>query len=659
MVSSWWFPIVVLSSAWLAHLLHSWFINIRACQKSGIPFVVIPFAPHSIAAQLLAPIWMPLLSYLPTPVRGQWCVFMKTDMLWGELYAPFRLMGSDTVLTCSPMSIVLWTCAADVNNQITERRNDFIKPTQNYSIIDIYGKSAISVEGQLWKKHSKVIGPPFNEKNNQMVWSESIYQVERVLANLLQSKLSSKSIEDVQDLSSRISLSIISQAGYGIRMDSGRFETDGKESEPIDERAKIKNEWVKGNIHGHKMSYADALLAVSTHVFWLFVFPRPLLRVLPFKTARLAYSAFHEWGQYMREMIEAKRKEIDAIENTEPPQNSDLLSALVNNVGDPRAFVKDQTTNSGSIGIDGFSEDELMGNTFMLIVAGHETTAGTLHICLILLAMHVTSQRRLQHDIDSLFGNRDPSDWDFDRDFSKASGTMVGAVLNEVLRWGCPVLAIPKWTLTEQALNVNGAACTVPKNTLISLHVAAAHRNPNQWPHSKPSGCDKLEYEHSNTDDLGEFNPQRWLLEQSETGARSIGSAAGTQSQCDEESISDVADVAATLIRPIKGAYIPFSMGSRACKGRRFSQVEVIAILSVIFQKYSLELAVDEWASDKEVEPMGDDLKMELWLKAKNSAKQKLRNNMRFLMTNRMEGAHVPIRFVKRGSERFAVDMCG
>jgi len=41
--------------------------------------------------------------------------------------------------------------------------------------------------------------------------------------------------------------------------------------------------------------------------------------------------------------------------------------------------------------------------------------------------------------------------------------------------------------------------------------------------------------------------------------------------------------------------------GARSCLGRRLDQVKVIVVLSVIFQRYSLELAVDEWATDDEV----------------------------------------------------------
>jgi cytochrome P450 len=333
----------------------------------------------------------------------------------------------------------------------------------------------------------------------------------------------------------------------------------------------------------------------------------------------------------MREMIVAKRDQIDDTLDSKPKQrNTDLLSNLIESARGVQDFVEDQSTGSGKIGLDGFSDDEIMGNAFLVIMAGHETTAGTLHIALLLLAMNVGSQRRLQNEVDSLFGGRTPSDWNYDHDFSSASNGMLGAVVSETLRWMPPVSAIPKWTPEEQPLNVNGVGCTVPKNTMIALNVPAAHRNPNQWPHGKPGRPHDLEYAPSNPDDdLGEFKPERWLP----SSSNNAGS-----------------------YRPERGAYLPFSEGSRICIGRRFTQVEMVALLAVIFQNYSVELAVDEWANDAEVERMDEDLRHEVWSKARASSKWKLRTKMTFLMTNRMNNEHVPLRFVRRGKERFAAE---
>ena len=50
-----------------------------------------------------------------------------------------------------------------------------------------------------------------------------------------------------------------------------------------------------------------------------------------------------------------------------------------------------------------------------------------------------------------------------------------------------------------------------------------------------------------------------------------------------------------------------------------------MVVLSVIFQKYSIELAVDEWATDDEVAQMSIKDKKALYKKAKDKAKQTIR----------------------------------
>ena len=648
MASHYWLLLAIIGLLYSGRLALSLYQNIKACRASGIPYVVVPFDPHSIISQILYPIWHPVLSLLPSFVQGKWFIFMKPDLLWSELYAPFRKAGSDTVLTCSPTRIQLQTSSAGVISQITERRSDFPKPTHIYDIIDIYGKTIISSEGEIWKKHRRLAAHPFNEKNNHIVWSESIVQAQELLAHVRRrNQKSSASVHDLEDLTSRAALAIISRAGYGVRMkwpqqDDARVIPNNGDA-PV-EAGSLGIDWVEGKTNGHEMSYADAIFSVSHDVFWLFAFPRSILKFFPFESARRAYRAYSEWGQYMREMLDAKRKELAGGKEV-APRGTDLLSSLVRSSADVNTFVNDNTTNSGKIGVGGLSDDELMGDAFVLIMAGHETTAGALHYGLLLLAMHLESQRKLQHDVDSIFGDTPPAEWNYERDFSRAFGSMPGAVMAEVLRWLPSVPGIPKWTPVQQSLDVNGTKCTVPKNAVVTIHAPAAHRNPNQWPHGKPSRPHDLEHRGSNPeDDLGEFRPERWLRNGNES---ENASTSGTSP------VPSAADTAATLIHPIRGSYLPFSEGGRACLGRRFSQVEMMGLLSVIFQKYSVELAVDEWASDEEVERMTAAQRREVWNKARATAQHKFRNCMKNLMTNRMTNTHVPIRFVKRGEERF------
>lgn len=336
----------------------------------------------------------------------------------------------------------------------------------------------------------------------------------------------------------------------------------------------------------------------------------------------------------------------------------DLMGALVKGAGIadqsmrvPSYLEKGRTTTSKQL----LTDDEIIGNAFLILLAGHETTANSIHFAIDFLAMHPSSQRRLQVDLDRIFAGRPISEWGYERDFSSLFSGMAGAVLAEELRHVPPVPNIPKWvptTSAPQALIVNGQKRFVPPGTYIYLVSVAAHRNPNQWSHGPPSDPANPAHPTSNQDnDLEEFKPERWFpsanapgTEPDEEGTVSVSDGAGTFTGT---------DVSSAFIRPPRGAYVPFSDGPRGCLGRRFAQVEALAVLAVIFSQYSVELAVDDWATDAEVEEMSTEQRRVVWEKAKKQAKDLMHNNISMILSLQLRNGVVPVRFVRRGSERF------
>jgi len=102
---------------------------------------------------------------------------------------------------------------------------------------------------------------------------------------------------------------------------------------------------------------------------------------------------------------------------------------------------------------------------------------------------------------------------------------------------------------------------------------------------------------------------------------------------------------------------VPFSDGYRACLGRRFAQVEVLAVLAVLLQNYSVELAVDRWATDEEVIAMDEDARVEVWQKAAAHARDLLLTGLGVIISLQMRKGYVNLRFLPRGRERFPDDV--
>lgn len=287
------------------------------------------------------------------------------------------------------------------------------------------------------------------------------------------------------------------------------------------------------------------------------------------------------------------------------------------------------------------TEEEILGNAFVFILAGHETAANTIHFSNLFLAMHPSSQARLQEDLDALLGDRPSTEWDYDEDVPKLFGNMCGAVMNEELRVLPPVVGIPKTTAPgrPQGLTVNGQHYTIPEDSFLSLSSPGLHRNPKYWPHTS-------------TEDLNEFRPERWLVGENSTSTEHQTSESAQGPDADGPDTRP--DTSSTLYRPPRGAYIPFSDGYRSCLGRRFAQVEILAVLATIFKTWSVELDVSMFLKEGEKEEeLSDERKREVWKLADERARELMRTGMGTIVTIQLRKGKVPVRFVKRGCERF------
>jgi len=360
------------------------------------------------------------------------------------------------------------------------------------------------------------------------------------------------------------------------------------------------------------------------------------------KKAKEAWNAYMNWEQYMEELLEKKVAADLAGEHTE---GMDIMGSLVKNATDE--FRLKQMKSPGQMESSevrkGLTDENILGNSFVMLLAGHETTANTIHFSLVELAINPSSQRHIQKDIHEAFGDSPPETWDYDASVNILLGNMVGATINEMLRLMPPVINIPKSVRPDQdqTIVIDGEKKIIPRGIHINFNAVGIHRNPKYWPSKGPSKIS------GRPDDLDDFVPERWLRED---GGHEV------EDESEEEDFGGFTgkDTSSQLFRPPRGAFLPFSDGPRSCLGRRLAQVELIAVLSVIFQKYSVELAVDAWASDEEVERMSVDEKRAVYEKAQDKARAVLltASSMITLRLNRGE-TFIPVRVVKKGEERF------
>ena len=176
-----------------------------------------------------------------------------------------------------------------------------------------------------------------------------------------------------------------------------------------------------------------------------------------------------------------------------------------------------------------FSDRELLDEVMTLVVAGFETSAGTLNWAWYLLARHADVEQRVVSEAAELLPHSEPVSGEH-----VASLTWLQQCLNETLR-----LYPPAWIFTRRAIeDVALGDFDLPAGTDIYISPYVLHRTDHYWP--EPSA----------------FRPGRFASELQDRDHRS--------------------------------AFIPFSLGTRRCIGEYLAMLEMKIHLGLLSQKFHL-----------------------------------------------------------------------
>ncbi len=223
------------------------------------------------------------------------------------------------------------------------------------------------------------------------------------------------------------------------------------------------------------------------------------------KHERISYEA----EQIIREVIEARQKS-DA-------EQDDLLQMLI----DARYEDTGKT----------MSYRQLLDETKILFVAGHETTANALAWTWYLLAQHPAALQKIREEVTQI--NSDGV-LQFE-DLRKLEYTT--QVIEESMR-----IYPPAW-ITDR-LSMDEDECMgyhYPKNTMIGIYIYGTHHNPKLW--EEPTA----------------FKPERFTKEEKK--------------------------------KRIPYSYFPFGGGPRLCIGNNFAMMEMQLVLAKMAMAYDFELA--------------------------------------------------------------------
>ena len=266
--------LIALSSLQAARCYIAFRRNLAAAKASGIPYVILPIFPVARFWLTTQALWLPFLRLLPRKWLDSWLPISLQNSGWTLRHDPFRKHGSDTLLLVAPGKCELKTADAAVISQITSRRSDFPKPLEVYGSLMLYGANVVTTEGPIWRAHRKITSPSFSEKNLHMVWDESIFQAQSMMNSWIEAGSKSSVVTTLGEGCMRLSLHIISHAGFGQRLQWPTKHEATENSEKAQMDGAINSDRASKE---HTLSYSDTLIALLENVIWILLVPKPVL----------------------------------------------------------------------------------------------------------------------------------------------------------------------------------------------------------------------------------------------------------------------------------------------------------------------------------------------------------------------------------------------
>ncbi|KAL8642325.1 MAG: hypothetical protein Q9228_000977 [Teloschistes exilis] len=627
---------------------------------------------------------------LPSTWTDPWLRVL--DPLWAYRtpYSLFAKYG-DSFLVVSPWGLYLANASPSVIHQIATRRTDWVKPIEHYSVVEQFGSNVVTTEGSTWRDHRKITSGSFNEKSNAVVWKESIRQAQEMIKTWAKRDSNGEDstmwVKDVYPDAATTSMHIISRSGFGVKLLWPGEELEDEDEADAGGYERFSSHEPKGE---YTMTFKESMHTILRDVIWMGLFSRKWSERLPLERPKKVWEGFANLNSYLHELLELKKNAIKdgtaEKDSLDLMGNTPLLSpTLASRSSQEKTKTKKVPTDrnlsvstaplieaaSNTETTTTFTTANILGNAFIFLFAGHETTANSLTFLLVFLALNLPAQRRLQSTLDAILApypkGQNPQEWPYPSMFNTLGNSYLGACINEQLRLIASVTMIPKRSVGPQTLVLDdGRIVRVPGDTFQHFCVPSVHRNPRYWPHKTSSLRDP-----SAKDDLNDFVPERWLLPSTNPSGeneKEAGDGGHQTTISDLESGNSGPDIgAATLFNPPRGAFLPFSHGARACLGRRFAMVELVGVMATIMRDWTVELDVRDFlpppppsekkrggeesdrAFDELMAGLEEKEKRTLYAQAQDRAWTILEKELGGLVTLQCVGRKVPLRFCRRG----------
>ncbi|OGM46141.1 cytochrome P450 monooxygenase [Aspergillus bombycis] len=485
--------ITFVVATWCICVGWPWYRNWIQAKELHVPIILSPISTSGIALQLLR--YILDLGILPTCITQLPFVrLLRRNARFQDKFSVHATYGKLFILV-TPATCELYVADTDAAKQVLTRWRDFPKPSSLLEKMNVFGTNLATVEGADWQRHRKLTARAFNETLHEAVWGESTRNATRVLKQWTNTKSVNSTRSDILALS----LGVLFKACLNI---------DGVDKE--DTRI------LAGDVAACQWHLDVVLNGISN--------PTALGR--GFEELKKFKTSYNALGELLTEFVEARTA------RSEQTAHADLLSSLL------------APTDHRSL-----SSNEVTGNLFLFMFAGHETTANALVYIIHLMAIFPAWQDWALEEIDNLLqiqasGDKDPSSSQI-----LPQTQRLRAILYETVRLYGPVPNILRNTgANAQTLVLPEREFVIPKHTSVNVNAIALHTDPKQW----------------DPDPLV-WRPDRWILQESDSSPPMVSNE---------------------LLQYL----FAWGVGPRLCPGQKFSQIEVFAVLLCLFKRHRVEL---------------------------------------------------------------------
>ncbi|XP_060933346.1 thromboxane-A synthase [Limanda limanda] len=383
----------------------------------------------------------------------------------------------------------------------------------------------LMLRNEHWKRVRSILTPSFSAAKMKEM-GPLINTVTDILMNNLNVYAESGEAFDIHKCFGCFTMDVIASVAFGTQVDSQKNPDD-----PFVRHA--------------QMFFAFSFFRPITLFFIMFPFlAAPLVKIIPNKrlarmngffvncikkiiTQREEQPPAQRRRDFLQLMLDARTsKDAVSLENFDTLNHNDELNPR-NQTAQPSASAQEAHSRAPQKKM--ITEDEIVGQAFVFLLAGYETSSNTLGFTCYLLATNPECQHKVQDEVDEFFTRHESPDYSNVQELK-----YLDMVVCESLRIYPPAFRFAR-DIDEDCV-VNGQL--LPKGASLEIPAGFLHHDPEHWPEPE------------------KFIPERFTPE------------------------------AKANRHPF--VYLPFGAGPRNCVGMKLAQLEIKMALVHLFHKFNI-----------------------------------------------------------------------